>query len=115
MVASEGADGIVGSLSSPVGQMVMRRFWRVAASPVRGRGAGFYGISQAARGVARCSAAGQTEAMAILIRRTEMRTNPPILRNLRRMEPQVALANGVSARAMRRTDQYIGHRGEPQA
>ncbi len=41
------------------------------------------------------SAAGQLDAIAILMRRTLTRTSAPILSNLRRMLPQVALANGV--------------------
>ena len=40
-------------------------------------------------------AAGQPEAIAILMRRTLMRTSAPILSSLRRMVPQLALANGV--------------------
>jgi hypothetical protein len=40
-------------------------------------------------------AAGQLDAIAILIRRTLTRTSAPILSSLRRMVPQVALANGV--------------------
>ena len=35
-------------------------------------------------------AAGQADAMAILMRRTLMRTSAPILRSLSRMVPQVA-------------------------
>src|SRR4029450_13136522 len=49
-----------------------------------------------------CSAAGQAEAMAILMRRTLTRTSAPILRSLRRMVPQVASAKTVSARPIRR-------------
>src|SRR6478735_4416698 len=48
------------------------------------------------------SAAGQPDAIALLIRRTLTRTRAPILSSLRRMVPQVALANGVWCRAMRR-------------
>jgi hypothetical protein len=40
-------------------------------------------------------AAGQLDAIAILMRRTLTRTNAPILSSLRRMVPQLALANGV--------------------
>jgi hypothetical protein len=40
-------------------------------------------------------AAGQLDAIAILMRRTLTRTSAPILSSLRRMVPQVALANGV--------------------
>ena len=40
-------------------------------------------------------AAGQPDAIAILMRRTLMRTSAPILSSLRRIVPQVALANGV--------------------
>ncbi len=50
-------------------------------------------------------AAGQAEAMANLIRRTEMRTSAPIFNSLSRMVPQVASVNLVSARAMRRNAQ----------
>src|SRR6266480_1780468 len=48
-------------------------------------------------------AAGQAEAIAILMRRTLMRTSAPILSSLRRMVPQVASARTVSLRAMRRS------------
>jgi hypothetical protein len=41
------------------------------------------------------SAAGHPEAIAILMRRTLMRTSAPILSSLRRMVPQLALAKGV--------------------
>src|SRR6266567_1525819 len=41
------------------------------------------------------SAAGQLDAIAILTRRMLTRTSAPILSSLRRMVPQVALANGV--------------------
>ena len=41
------------------------------------------------------SAAGQLDAIAILMRRTLTRTSAPILSSLRRMVPQLALANGV--------------------
>src|SRR5947209_4844062 len=41
------------------------------------------------------SAAGQPDAIATLIRRTLTRTRAPILSSLRRMVPQVALANCV--------------------
>jgi len=41
------------------------------------------------------SAAGQLDAIAILMRRTLIRTSAPILSSLRRMVPQLALANGV--------------------
>ena len=47
-------------------------------------------------------AAGQADAMAILTRRTLMRTSAPILSSLRRMVPQVACANAVSCRPIRR-------------
>jgi hypothetical protein len=40
--------------------------------------------------------------VATLMRRTLTRTRAPILSSLRRMVPQVALANGVWCRAMRR-------------
>ena len=42
-------------------------------------------------------AAGQADAMAILMRRTLTRTSAPILSSLRRMVPQVALAKAVQA------------------
>src|SRR5438552_7187451 len=51
------------------------------------------------------SAAGQAEAMASLMRRTEMRTSAPIFKNLSLMVPQVASAKAVSARPMRRNAQ----------
>jgi hypothetical protein len=41
------------------------------------------------------SAAGHADAIATLMRRTLTRTRAPILSSLRRMVPQVALANGV--------------------
>ena len=47
----------------------------------------------------------QAEAMAILMRLTLTRTSAPILNSLRRMVPQVAWANGVCLRAMRRNAQ----------
>src|SRR5271169_6262509 len=47
-------------------------------------------------------AAGHADAIATLMRRTLTRTRAPILSSLRRMVPQVALANGVWCRAMRR-------------
>src|SRR5712671_4859364 len=50
-------------------------------------------------------AAGQPDAIAILMRRTLMRTSAPILRNLRRMVPQVALANFVCCSPIRRKAQ----------
>ena len=40
-------------------------------------------------------AAGHADAIATLMRRTLTRTRAPILSSLRRMVPQVALANGV--------------------
>jgi SCO1/SenC len=49
--------------------------------------------------------------MAILIRRTLVRTDAPILRSLRRIVPQVALANCVCLRPMRRSA-HIGHRSK---
>ena len=54
--------------------------------------------------------------MAILMRRQEMRTNAPILKSLSLIVPQVASAKGgfSKADAPQRTDQHIGHRGEPQ-
>src|SRR5438034_7353527 len=60
-------------------------------------------------------AAGQADAMAILMRRTLMRTSAPILSSLRRMVPQLACANSVSCRPIRRrAHSSIGHRVEPQ-
>src|SRR5512144_2327324 len=50
-------------------------------------------------------AAGQAEAMAILMRRQEMRTSAPIFKSLSLMVPQVASAKAVSARPMRRIAQ----------
>ena len=50
-------------------------------------------------------ATGQADAMAILMRRTLMRTIAPILSSLRRMVPQVALAKSVSCRPIRRNAQ----------
>src|SRR5216684_3156324 len=50
-------------------------------------------------------ATGQPDAIAILMRRTLMRASAPILRNLRRMVPQVALANFVCCSPIRRKAQ----------
>ena len=50
-------------------------------------------------------ATGQADAMAILMRRTLMRTSAPIFKNLRRMVPQVALAKAVLRRPIRRRAQ----------
>src|SRR5258705_2075255 len=106
MVAPGGADGriwLVGFSEGPVGD---------AAVLARGGGAGQIGAARARAASARrraarpqSSAAGHAEAIPTLIRRTEMRTSAPILRNLRRMVPQVASAKAVSARAMRRNAQ----------
>jgi hypothetical protein len=41
----------------------------------------------------RSAAAGQLDAIAILMRRTLMRTSAPILSSLRRMVPQLAAAD----------------------
>ena len=49
------------------------------------------------------SAAGHAEAMASLMRRTEMRTSAPIFKNLSLMVPQVASAKMVSTRPIRRS------------
>ena len=46
---------------------------------------------------------GQAEAMAILIRRTLRRTWAPIFKSLSRMVPQVAAANWVCRRPIRRS------------
>ena len=64
-----------------MGLLVMPRCRRAAAMRVRW-----------ARRAARphSSAAGQAAAIAILMRRTEMRTSAPIFRSLRRIVPQVA-------------------------
>src|SRR5262249_41559994 len=51
------------------------------------------------------SAAGHADAIATLMRRTLTRTRAPILSSLRRMVPQVALANGVCCNPMRRKAQ----------
>src|SRR5271165_2743590 len=55
-------------------------------------------LAAAARRVAaqpQAWAAGHADAIATLMRRTLTRTRAPILSSLRRMVPQVALANGV--------------------
>ena len=54
--------------------------------------------------------------MAILMRRTLMRTRAPIFSSLSRMVPQVAVGElGVAqADAAQRLEQHVGHRGEPQ-
>ena len=48
---------------------------------------------------------GQPEAMATVMRRTLIRTRAPIFSSLRRMLPQVASANWVWAKPMRRSAQ----------
>src|SRR5215203_7094216 len=106
MVAPEGADGIVWVVvfsSGPSGDaaVLARRSFACQTGAARA----FAASARRRAAWPQCSAAGQAEAMAILMRRTEMRTNAPILRNLRRMVPQVALAKAVSARAMRRIAQ----------
>src|SRR5450432_116459 len=50
-------------------------------------------------------AAGQADAIAILMRRTLTRTIAPILSSLRRIVPQVALAKSVSCSPIRRNAQ----------
>ena len=59
-------------------------------------------------------AAAQADAMAILMRRTEMRTSAPILRSLSLILPQVASAKDGfgQADAPPRAERHIGHRGE---
>src|SRR5437660_10780583 len=73
-----------------------------AASVTRCGGACQAGGARAFAGAARrvaaspqAWAAGQPDAIATLIRRTLTRTRAPILSSLRRMVPQVALANCV--------------------
>src|SRR5689334_2405583 len=51
------------------------------------------------------AATGHPDAIAILMRRTLMRTSAPILSSLRRIVPQLALANGVQCSPIRRTAQ----------
>src|SRR5258708_17330920 len=51
---------------------------------------------------AKTALSGQPDAMASLTRRTLMVMSAPILNSLRRMVPQVALANSVACRARRR-------------
>ena len=60
---------------------------------------------------------GQAEAMANLMRRTLTRTRAPSFSSLRRMVPQVASANCVCAKPMRRqrAEQDVSHGSEPQA
>jgi hypothetical protein len=95
-----------------------------AADWARGSGACQAGEARALAASARrraarphSSAAGQAEAMAILMRRQEMRTNAPIFKSLSLMVPQVASAKVVSAKAdaPQGTDQHIGqdHRHQP--
>src|SRR5271157_5225453 len=67
-----------------------------------GRGAGDGCDGETDRGTSPILGAGQADAMAILMRRTLMRTSAPILRSLSRMVPQVACAKSVSWRPMRR-------------
>ena len=83
-----------------------------AADWARGGGACQAGEARALAASARrraaqphSSAAGQAEAMAILMRRQEMRTSAPIFKSLSLMVPQVASAKVVSARPMRRRAQ----------
>ena len=106
-MAPGGADGrILVGAGSPKGQLVMRLFWRVAAALVRSarRGLVRHQPGGARRGRSH-RRPGMRRPSPTLIRRTEMRTSAPILRNLRRMVPQVASAKAVSARAMRRNAQ----------
>lgn len=64
---------------------------------------------------ANSSAAGQAEAIATLTRQMLMRISDPIFSSLRRRVPQVAWADWVCARPMRRSAQTstVGHGGEP--
>ena len=75
---------------------VMPRGLRVAAARCQAGEA--RALAAAARRVAaqpQAWAAGHADAIATLMRRTLTRTRAPILSSLRRMVPQVALANGV--------------------
>ena len=98
------ADAVCGSIFCfSVGRRVLsrdvsRRDGACHAGEARARAASARRI--AARRQSR--AAGQADAMAILTRRTLMRTSAPTLSSLRRMVPQVACANAVSCRPIRR-------------
>ena len=61
-------------------------------------------------------AAGQLDAIAILMRRTLTRTSAPILSSLRRMVPQLALANAcvMQGDPAHGTEQDVGERCQPQ-
>src|SRR4029077_17608819 len=80
-----------------------------AAWVTRCGGACQAGEARALAAAARCLAAqpqvwaaGHADAIATLMRRALTRTRAPIFSSFRRMVPQVALANGVWCRAMRR-------------
>ena len=71
-----------------------------------GCGTSLGGVGQAVGGVDPSrQRLGRPEEMAILMRRTEMRTSAPIFKNLSLMVPQVASAKMVSARPIRRSAQ----------
>ena len=92
----EGLNDILGKSRSGLGGP-----WGDAAWVTRGGGACQAGEARALAAARRVAAqpqawaAGHADAIATLMRRALTRTRAPILSSLRRMVPQVALANGV--------------------
>jgi hypothetical protein len=72
----------------------------LAVSGSWGRSAGYRSLACAS---AKACCEGQAEAMAMWMRRTLTRTSAPILSSFSRMVAQVAVANSVCARPMRRS------------
>ena len=99
-------DGWFGSAMSPL----LRG--RVSCAPLQAAAA-----DSRLRAVRNSSWKGWLVSIAILMRRTLMRTHAAILSSLRRRLPHVASARWVWARPRRRhgAEQHISHRGEPQA
>src|SRR6185437_9741201 len=88
-----------------VGLSVMPRCRRVANACQAGAARALAASHKRRAARPHSSAAGEADAMAILMRRTETRTSAPIFSSLRRMLPQVESAKMVSARPMRRKAQ----------
>ena len=75
--------------------MMPRLFARCGAACQAGEPRALAAALRRMAALPQAAAAGQLDAIAILMRRTLTRTSAPILSSLRRMVPQVALANGV--------------------
>ena len=105
-----GRDVGVGFSSGPVGDaaVLARRSFACQTGASRARAA------SARRRAAwpQCSAAGQAEAMAILMRRTLTRTSAPILRNLRRMVPAWAASRPRVLGALHRVAEIADLEGD---